>query len=104
MPIRSFNLSSSKPPFAQWYVNIDISKWLDTEEIDSASFSAKRTDTGADVTSEIVDSQKSGWDESILRVWIMGGINKVPYKVIASVTTKNSAKDQWSLSFKVEEL
>jgi hypothetical protein len=104
MPIRSFNLSSSKPPFAQWYVNIDISKWLDEEVIDSVSYSAKRMDTGVDVTSDIIDSQKSGWNESILRVWIKGGTDKITYKVIASVTTENSAKDQWALIFKVEEL
>jgi hypothetical protein len=104
MAKRTFYLPERKPPFAAWFATVDITDWLGSETIQTATFTASRKDTGADVTTTVIDTTKCTTVGSILKIWIMAGTTGIDYKVLISVTTTAGAKEQFAVHFGVEDL
>lgn len=102
---RRFQLSKSKPVFAEWYVSIDLTNWLDGESIDSVSFSAARKDTGADATSDVISAGDCTYTSTVLKPFIKAGTDGVTYVVTMQVASdaSPSSKDEFYLEFTIDD-
>ena len=104
MTIR-FQLPLLKPSYARWFIDIDISNWIGTETIQTVNFSAKEEggeDGGA--TSTVLDVAKCTRSDNVLKPYIMGGESGKRYHVIMQVVTAEESRDEFALTFKVNDL
>ena len=102
---RVLTIEDPKPPGSQFLVEIDITKWLDGEDISSVSFSAKNMDTGETVTSTVLDAAKNTYTDKIIKPYIQAGSDGGRYCVTAQVTTSGSpsAVESWYIIFSVDD-
>lgn len=95
---RVFTIADKKPVFAQWFVEIDLTPFLNGETITAIVFSA--TDSaGADATDTILDSTKNTYTTTMVKPFIRGGVPGEKYKVKMQITTASAAqtKDEFYL-------
>ena len=102
---RRFVLSKSKPVFAEWYVSIDLTNWLNGEQISTVVFSAVRKDTGADATAAVLTAANCTYTSSVVKPFIKGGTDGVTYVAKMQVTSNASpaSKDEFYLQFTIDD-
>uniref|UniRef100_A0A6H1ZIH8 REJ domain-containing protein n=1 Tax=viral metagenome TaxID=1070528 RepID=A0A6H1ZIH8_9ZZZZ len=102
---RLFTLSRPKPIASEWFVLIDLSDWLGTEEISSVTFSAKRKANGTNATSEVINSTNSTNTTTVIKPFIKGGKSGETYVVTMKVTTNGSpaSVEEFYLEFRVSD-
>lgn len=98
---RVFYIRDIKPPYAQWFVEIDLTRFLAGETISSVNFSAIDTSDNSDATSVIMDPVKNTHTDSIIKPFIRGGAAGKTYKIKMQVTTNTDTKDEFFLNVQV---
>jgi len=87
---RVFIIETPKPSEAQGYVPIDITKWLDGNNIASVAFTAKIKDTSEDVSATVLNDSNSTFTSKVLQPYIQAGTDGETY-VADIVVTDNGA-------------
>lgn len=102
---RILTIEDPKPPGSEFLVEIDITKWLDGENISDVSFSAKDMDTGKTVTSTVLNSNKNTFTNKIIKPFIQAGSSGARYCVTMQVTTSGTpaAVESWYLIFSIDD-
>lgn len=92
---RYFSIAQKKPVYSQWFVELDISNWLDGDTISNVDFSAIDDSTGLDTTDDILDMTKCIWDVTtgIIKPYIKGGSSDIIYKIQMKVQTTSGDKE-----------
>ena len=100
-----FIIDDPKPPDSEFFVEIDISEWLDTEEISSVVFTAKDMATGENVMSTVLDATNNTNTAVIIKPYIRAGLSKASYCVTMKVTADGlpSSKGEFYLIFSVND-
>lgn len=102
-PTRYFHVPDRKPPSAKWPVPVDISDWLGTETIDTVTYTAKRLDTGDDVTAVVLDQSRCAETLDTISPFIQGGTGEITYLVTCHVTTQEGSEDDFYIQFTCED-
>ena len=84
---RHFNLSKPKPSTSEWLVEIDLTSWLGTEEIDSVVYTAINKSDGSDATAVVLDQANCTNTTTKIYPFVQGGVDKATYVVTCVVTT-----------------
>jgi hypothetical protein len=82
--METFKIVQPINPQEEGFVDIDIAVWLGTDTIKSVTYSAQ-TASGADATSQVLDSGLSTYCGVHIKPYIKGGTDKTSYKVLALV-------------------
>jgi len=82
--METFRINQPVHPDEEGVCEIDISVWLGSDTIKSVAYTAK-TNKGIDATSIVLDANKSTYSGHTLKPYIMGGIDRTSYKVLALV-------------------
>ena len=98
---RLFNLEDEKPPYSEWFVNLDIGCFLGGETIQTCTFSAIDEDTTEDVSEVVLDQAKCTWLTRDIRPWIRAGVNGHTYLVEVRVITLEGSKECFYIRFDV---
>lgn len=98
---RYFQISLSKPTYAQWFVELDISQWVGSETLDTVNFSAKEKETGSDVSTVILDDVKCTYANNILKPFIRAGTDKIDYRITIECGTQEGSKEVFYIDFDV---
>lgn len=101
MSNRLFEITSPKPQYAQWYVDIDLTEWLDGENISNVVFSAIETSTGIDASDKILDPLKNIYTTKKLRPYISNGESGKSYLVTMKFITDKESQDEFYLKLRV---
>jgi len=102
---RVFTITSKKPPSAEYLVEIDLTKWCDSEDILAVSYTAKNRRTKETVTSKVLDTSKCTNTSKVVKPFIRGGVDGETYVVTMKVETNSNpqSKDEFYLIFTVED-
>lgn len=102
---RVYTITDPKPPGAKFFVEIDLTEWLDTEDISSVAYAAKNMETGETVTSTVLDAAKNTNTAKILKPFIQAGSDNASYCVTMTVTTDETPAsiDEFYVIFSVED-
>jgi len=79
-------LPDYKAPDDQFQITIDISDWLETDQIDSVAYSAV-DENGDTATTTVLDSLKHTNTTTVIKPYIKGGTHEVTYTVKCVATT-----------------
>ena len=102
-----FLIKKPKTPYAQWFVELDLTKWLGTEKISNVDFSAKEIspDNDVDVSNVVLDQSKCTFDSYKVRPFIRAGEDGKNYAVRMQVTTDAEAtREEFFIQFSVSEV
>ena len=102
-PTRYFYVPDRKPPSAKWPVPIDISNWLGSETLQSCTYSAKRLDTGEDVTSTVLDESLCAETTTTISPFIRAGTDGVTYLATCHVVTHQGSEDDFFVQWEVKD-
>lgn len=93
---RVFTIKDKKPLFAQWFVEIDLLAFLNSETITGVEFTA--TDSaGADKTTVILDAAKNTYTTTTVKPFVKGGVSAEKYKIKMQVSSGAYTKDEFYL-------
>jgi len=99
----SFSVTEPKTTWEKYYIDIDISTWLDEETISDVTFKAYDED-GVDVSTTILDSNKCTYSGSIVRIYVQNGTDGEGYYVICKVQSSGNNYKEYMVFFKVQDL
>jgi len=99
---RIATIEVAKPPYDEYFVTVDISTWLDTDEIQGVVFSAKDS-AGADATATVLDPAKNTNTTTIIKPYLKGGVSGTTYTVILKVSTSDGDNVEFYLVFMCKE-
>jgi hypothetical protein len=100
--MEAFNFERPKAVFDAAFVEIDITDWLETETIDTVTFSAVDSD-GVDATATVIDDGLSGFNGALVLPYIKGGVDGERYNVLCQVETVEGNYQEFRLIFTVRE-
>jgi len=100
---RLFNLPQEKPAFSEWFVTVDISEWLGTEDISAVTFTAICENDGTDASAIVLDPAKNTYTGSYLKPFIQAGQPGYTYRVEMRVTTTQGSKEVFYIRFDVAD-
>lgn len=102
---RLYTLSDSKPIYAKFFVEIDLTKWLGTEDISSVIFTAKNFETKQVATTTVIDTSKCTNSTKVLKPFIQAGTDGETYLVTMQVTTNGNpaSLEEFYLKFKIND-
>lgn len=83
---RTFVIKQPKPPWDAFFVEVDVSSWLDTDTISSVTFSATDSD-GNDATNDVLDPAKNTNTTTTIKPYITGGDSGKTYSVVMKATS-----------------
>lgn len=100
--IRHFEIPDSKPVFAAWLVEIDISEFLGDDTISNVDWTAA-TEDGTDATSDVltVGSCEYDNDNGLLKPFIKAGTAGETYICTMQVTTTEGSQEEYYLRWSV---
>lgn len=93
----------SLSPDDEFQVTIDISDWLDTDQISSVVYSAVDSD-GADATTVVLDAAKHVNTTTVIKPYIKGGVTGTIYIIKCLMTTSDGDDKAFYLKFSCEEV
>jgi hypothetical protein len=97
-----FQFTEAKRAYDEYPISIDFTTWLEGETISGTpTYSAIRTDTGADATSVVLESGKHTNTTTVAKPWIKGGASGVAYEVTVRITTNAGSKKETKIKFVV---
>lgn len=98
-------LPDDKPIYAKFFVEIDLTKWLGTEDISSVIFTAKTFGTKQVVTTTVIDTTKCTNSTKVLKPFIQAGTDDETYLVTMQVTTNGSpaSLEEFYLKFTIND-
>lgn len=102
---RVYTITEPKPIDSEFFVEIDISEWLDTEAISTVDFSAKKMETGETVTTTVLDTSNCTNTATVIKPWIQDGLDEARYCVIMKVTSNGTpaSVETWYLIFEIND-
>ena len=102
---RRFVLSEAKPSFSEFYVEIDLTDWLNGEQIAGVVFTAQDRSDGSDVTSDVLNTDNCTYTTVKVYPFIKGGETTKIYVVTMQVTSNGvpASKDEFYLEFTVND-
>lgn len=103
---RLFILSNDKPIYSEFFISIDITKWLGSEDIASVTFTAKNFETKQVETTIVIDTTKCTNTTKVLKPFIKAGIDGETYLVTMQVVTNGdptASKEEFFLKFKIND-
>ena len=98
---RYFQISSSKPSYAQWFIQLSIATWVGTETIKTVNFSAKNKDDDVDASDVVLDSVKNTYSGTTLKPFVRAGVDLNEYRVVIQVETNEGSKEEFYIDFDV---
>ena len=100
--MEQFYFDRAKAIYDAAYVEVDIIEWLETETIQSVTYSAVDS-SGADATSVVLDLVNSTFQGSRLLPYIEGGVDLEQYTVLCQVATLEGNFQEFRIKFRVRE-
>lgn len=102
---RVYTITDPKPPDSEFFVEIDISEWLGTEEISSVVYTAKNMETGETVTSTVLDAANNTNTATIIKPWLQAGLSSAKYCITMKATSNGSpaSVDEFYLIFSIDD-
>lgn len=101
---RVFILPENKSIYSEFFIAIDITKWLGTEDIASVTFTAKNFETKQVATTTVIDTTKCTNTTKVLKPFIQAGTDGETYLVTMQVITNGNpvaSKEEFYLKFTV---
>jgi len=98
---RVFKIADYKPSYAQWFVKLDLSAWLEDETIDEVTLTAKKTSDGSDVSTTVLDTSKTVLLGAIVKPFIKAGDSGQEYRLTVQVDTVEGSSDEFYIDWKV---
>ena len=98
---RYFQIEVSKPTFAQWFAELDISQWVGQETLQTVNFKAKDRETGSDVSSVVLDQGKCTYATNVLKPFLQAGVDKTDYRISIECETQEGSKEVFYIDFDV---
>lgn len=92
----------SLSPDDAFQVTMDISDWLDTDEISSVVYSAVDGD-GEDATATVLNVAKHTNTTTVIKPYIQGGVDDTIYTVKCLITTSDGDDKAFYLKFSCKE-
>ncbi len=100
---RYFDIPEAKPIYSRFFASLDVSKWLDTENIDTVNFTAKeRVAAETDVSTTILDQAKCTYNSPYLKPYIRAGEEGKRYRVVIKVTTVEASYEVFYIDFRIK--
>lgn len=100
---RYFELSEPKPAFSKFFATLDISNWLETENISQVNFSAKeRDEDGGDVSSTVLDPAKNTYTGALLKPYIQAGEEDKRYRATITVQTVEQSYEVFYIDWRIK--
>jgi len=102
---RLFTITDPKPIYDEWLVSIDLTKWLDSEEISSVTYIANDIKTRKVVTSTVLDSTKCTNTTTVVKPFVQAGSDGATYVVTMKIATDGSpvSKGSFFLKFSIDD-
>ena len=99
---RHFEVPDSKPIFAAWLAEIDISEFLGDDTIDDVDFAAA-TEDGTDATYDVLTAELCAYDndEGLIKPYIKAGTSGETYICTMQVTTDGGSQEEFYLRWSV---
>jgi len=98
---RYFQIDVSKPTFAQWFAELNISQWVGAETLSVVNFKAKERESGTDVSTVVLDQVKCTYATNILKPFIQAGVEKTDYRISIECSTSEGSKEVFYIDFDV---
>jgi len=95
-------IPDSLSPDDAFQVTMDISDWLDTDEISTVAYSAVDGD-GEDATAAVLDALKHTNTTTVIKPYIKGGVDGAIYTVKCLVATSDGDDKAFYLKFSCKE-
>jgi len=83
---------SPKQPYEEYFVRLGFSRDLGAETIGSVTVSVSPENTTEDVTSVLIDADKTSTSGTDVYVWLRGGVDGVTYKGTLRVVGDQGSK------------
>lgn len=98
-------LPDAKPNYSKFFVEIDLTKWLGSEDISAVTFTAKTFGTKQVVTTTVIDTTKCTNSTKVLKPFIQAGTDDETYLVTMQVTTNGSpaSLEEFYLKFTIND-
>ena len=102
---RKFKITDKLPTWDAYFVSIDLSTWLGTEEINACVFSAMDiTATAATANNVVMDPLKNTFTATLLKPWVRGGVAGRKYRITMKLTTDQTSQGEFYLDFQCRNL
>jgi hypothetical protein len=100
--IRHFEIPDSKPVFAAWLAEINITEFLEDDTIDDVVFTAAKED-GTDATSDVLTDALCTYDndDGLIKPYIKAGASGETYICTMQVTTDGGSQEEFYLRWSV---
>ena len=100
--IRHFEIPDSKPIFAAWLAEIDISEFLGDDTISNVDWTAA-TEDGTDATAAVLTAGSCTYDNDngLIQPWIKAGTSGETYIATGQVTTAEGYQEEFYLRWSV---
>jgi len=99
----TFTVNEPKTTWEKYYIDLDISAWLDDETISALTFEAEDED-GNDVKTTFLDQTKCTHSGSTVRIYVQGGTSGKGYFVTCKVQSSGNNYKEYLVYVKVQDL
>ncbi len=84
------------------YIEIELSVWLEQENLQTVVYSALDS-AGGDATAEVLDLVRSTYSGTKLLPYVRGGLDLESYVVLCRVDTLEGSQQEFRIRFRVRE-